>query len=343
MGDKSGINWTGATWNPVTGCDRCSEGCTNCYALTLAARLKAMGSANYQNDGDPKTSGPGFGVTVHPHMLDVPLRWAKPRKIFVNSMSDLFHSEVPVEFIAQVFAVMSLCPQHTFQVLTKRSKRMVAVLTGPTFEAQVREWRQRIWADRPHTRRRPIPAWDGWPLRNVWAGVTLDTAKNRWRVDDLRKTPAAVRWISAEPLLTDVPNLDLDQIDWLVVGGESGPHARPIHPAWVRRLRERARTSRWCRSGCDSLEPGCDHYDCTCGGPHHTAFWFKQWGEHMPLPLDDWRKGDHIMLPSGALCGPATLDDGERAAAVTLRRVGASKAGHLIDGDVVQQFPEVRL
>jgi protein gp37 len=122
MGDRSAIEWTEATWNPVTGCDRVSPGCDHCYALTLAARLKAMGSPKYQEDGDPRTSGPGFGVTLHPDELAVPRRWRRPRHVFVNSMSDLFHPRVPVGFIADVFAVMAETPQHTYQVLTKRPK-----------------------------------------------------------------------------------------------------------------------------------------------------------------------------------------------------------------------------
>ena len=127
---STGISWTGETWNPTTGCDRVSSGCDHCYAMTMAKRLKGMGQAKYQRDGDPKTSGPGFGLTVHRDALTLPLRWRKPRKVFVNSMSDLFHADVPAEFIARVFAVMAACPQHTFQVLTKRHARMKSLLNG---------------------------------------------------------------------------------------------------------------------------------------------------------------------------------------------------------------------
>src|SRR5580704_10721215 len=137
----TGISWTEETWNPATGCDRVSPGCDRCYALTMAKRLKGMGQAKYQRDGDPKTSGPGFGLTVHPDALDLPRHWRKPRKVFVNSMSDLFHKDVPSEFIARVFAVMAACPQHTFQVLTKRHARMRSLLNNDGFLGAIgRHW-----------------------------------------------------------------------------------------------------------------------------------------------------------------------------------------------------------
>jgi protein gp37 len=227
MADKSAIEWTEATWNPSTGCDRVSPGCDNCYALTLANRLKAMGSAKYQKDGDPRTSGPGFGLTVHRSALDVPKRWAAPRLIFVNSMSDLFHESVPIDFIREVFDVMAATPQHSYQVLTKRSKRL-----------------QTVAADLD------------WP-QNLWMGVSVESRRYRFRIDHLRTVPAAVRFVSAEPLLSPLGDIDLDGIHWLIAGGESGPNARPMDHDWVAELRDQ----------------------CTTAG---VAFFFKQWGGRTP-------------------------------------------------------------
>ncbi len=227
MADHSSIEWTEATWNPTTGCDRISVGCDNCYALTLAKRLKAMGNAKYQTDGDPRTSGPGFGVQVHPDALDLPRRWRKPRVVFVNSMSDLFHARVPDSFIVDVFQVMAETPQHTYQLLTKRPKRLA-----------------RMAGELP------------WP-RNVWMGVTVENPETAWRIDELRKVPAAVRFISAEPLLAALPRLQLEGVDWLIAGGESGRGHRPVDPEWIHDLRDQ----------CVAAE---------------VAFFFKQWGGHRP-------------------------------------------------------------
>jgi protein gp37 len=227
MGDRSAIEWTGATWNPVTGCDRVSAGCDHCYALKLAARLKAMGQAKYQEDGDPRTSGPGFGVTMHPSELEVPKRWLRPRLIFVNSMSDLFHPRVTAQFVAEVFAVMAATPQHTYQVLTKRPKRARQLLRGWT------------------------------PLPNVWVGVSVEADDQVDRAAVLREVPAAVRFLSCEPLLGPLPSLDLTGIDWVIVGGESGPEPRPIRREWVTAIRDR-----------------CAAAD--------VPFFFKQWGGRTP-------------------------------------------------------------
>ena len=223
MSDRSGIEWTEATWNPVTGCDRTSPGCDNCYALSMARRLRAMGHPKYTNDGDPRTSGPGFGLTVHPDALAAPHRWRRPRLIFVNSMSDLFHDSVPTGFIRDVFDVMADTPRHTYQVLTKRSRRL-ARIAGEL----------------------------SWPP-NVWMGVTVESAAYGFRVDHLREVPAAVRFVSAEPLLTQLTALDLSGIDWLIAGGESGPGAREMRGDWVTGLRDL----------CDA---------------EGVAFFFKQWG-----------------------------------------------------------------
>jgi len=227
MSNGSSIEWTEATWNPTTGCDRVSPGCDNCYALTLAKRLQAMGSTKYQRDGDPRTSGPGFGLTLHPDTLDLPRRWAKPRAVFVNSMSDLFHPEVPEVFIEQVFEVMADTPRHTYQILTKRSRRLSAL--APSL---------------------------AWPP-NVWLGVSIETCRYLYRADHLRSVPASVRFLSLEPLLGPLPGLNLAGIGWVIVGGESGPQARPIAESWVTEIRDRCEES---------------------GVP----FFFKQWGGRTP-------------------------------------------------------------
>lgn len=223
MSDRSAIEWTEATWNPTTGCDRVSAGCDNCYALTLAKRLKAMGSPKYQRDGDPRSSGPGFGVAMHPDSLRAPYEWKQPRVVFVNSMSDLFHARVPEAFVRQVFEVMADTPQHTYQVLTKRARRLA----------------------------RLAPKLD-WPS-NVWMGVSVEDDTQYGRVRDLVSVPAAVRFLSCEPLLTPLSELPLEGIDWVIAGGESGVNARPLDGEWVRNLRDRCVAAR-------------------------TPFFFKQWG-----------------------------------------------------------------
>jgi protein gp37 len=209
MADRSAIEWTEATWNPTTGCDRTSPGCDHCYALTLAARLKAMGQPKYQTDGDPRTSGPGFKLTCHPEALDIPRRWRSGRLVFVDSMSDLFHAEVPDQFIRDVFDVMVDTPQHRYQLLTKRSKRLAQLAPS-------------------------LP----WPA-NVWIGVSIEDDRYTFRASHLRQLDrAAVRFLSLEPLLGPVPSLDLTGIDWAIVGGESGPGHRPIEQAWVEEIRD---------------------------------------------------------------------------------------------------------
>jgi protein gp37 len=208
MSDKSAIEWTEATWNPTTGCDRISSGCDNCYALTLAKRLKAMGNPKYQMDGQWPTSGPGFGVAEHESALKVPYSWRAPRLVFVNSMSDLFHARVSTEFIRRVFSVMRETPRHNYQVLTKRPKRAAQLASELD-----------------------------WP-ENVWLGVSVETPGERWRVDVLRTIPAHTRFISAEPLLDSLTPLIVSGIDWVIVGGESGLVRRPLDPTWVREIRD---------------------------------------------------------------------------------------------------------
>ena len=223
---SSAIEWTDVTWNPTTGCDRTSPGCDHCYALTLAKRLKAMGQPKYQTDGDARTSGPGFGVALHEDLVNAPRGWAKPRFVFVNSMSDLFHDAVPEAFIRRVFDVMADTPRHTYQVLTKRSKRLASL------------------AER-------LP----WPP-NVWMGVSVENQHYAFRADHLRTVPAAIRFLSVEPLLGPV-TLALDGLHWVIVGGESGHEARPVDPRWVEAIRDQC------------VEAG-------------VAFFFKQWGGRTP-------------------------------------------------------------
>lgn len=282
MADKSSIEWTQATWNPTTGCDQTSPGCDHCYALTLSRRLKAMGNPKYQRDGKSKTSGPGFGLTVHPDQLPLPHRWKSPRLIFVNSMSDLFHPDVPEEFIEDVFQVMTDTPQHTYQVLTKRAQRLSKIAPS-------------------------LP----WP-KNIWMGVSIESARYNFRANHLRKVPASVRFISAEPLLGRLTDLDLTGIDWLIAGGESGPGARPMHPAWAKELRDR------CKS-------------------ENVAFFFKQWGAWVPN------------LESGAV--PVSIDGVildmmpkimAPGAPVKMRRMGKGAAGRTIDGRTWNEMPHTR-
>lgn len=182
MGDRSTIEWTQATWNPTTGCDRVSAGCDHCYAMTLAKRLKAMGQPRYQADGDARTSGPGFGITCHPQALALPKTWRRPRLVFVNSMSDLFHARVPLRFIQEVFEVMSETPQHAYQLLTKRARRL--------------------------RRLAPLLRWP----ENLWIGVSVENSDVVERIDDLRAVPAHVRFLSCEPLIGPLNELTLDGI-----------------------------------------------------------------------------------------------------------------------------------
>jgi len=199
MAQRSSIEWTDATWNPVTGCSKVSPGCKHCYAERMALRLRAMGQPRYRT---------GFDVTLQPDVVDQPLAWRKPRNIFVNSMSDLFHEAVPAVFIERVFSVVRQAHWHVFQVLTKRADRLERI-------AEHLDW----------------PA-------NLWVGVSVESQAYSWRIDCLRRVPAAVRFLSLEPLLGPLPRLDFTGIHWVIVGGESGPRARPIQPSWVRDIRD---------------------------------------------------------------------------------------------------------
>lgn len=281
MGDNTGIEWTDATWNPVTGCAKVSQGCKHCYAERDWGRLQHL----------PAYAGRAFtDVRTHADRLDQPLRWKKPRRIFVNSMSDLFHPDIHEDFIGMCFRTMARAPQHTFQVLTKRAERMQSLLTHPKMRGYVESVTPQ------------------WPLPNVWLGVSVeDQAAADERIPLLLDTPAAVRWISAEPLLASINLAEHGlhggpgQLDWVVVGGESGPKAWPMHPAWARSLRDQ----------------------CAAAG---VPFLFKQWGEWAP-------DAAHGIAYEGVCCNWGGDYDN------AVERVGKKLAGRLLDGVLHDGYP----
>jgi protein gp37 len=340
MAITSSIEWTDASWNCLAGCEAVSPGCAHCYAATMTRRLEAMGQADYAG----LTTAKHFNGKVRclPHKLDVPLKWRKPRRVFVNSMSDLFHEDVPDAFIRQVFGVMSNCGQHTFQILTKRAQRMAdwfadqanrltacqaefvvdddayAATRTPTGRNRVRDLRAING-----THGASVGDGNYWPLPNVWLGVSAeDQQRADERIPWLLQTPAAVRFVSAEPLLGAIDlwkwitpkvckcrgNTDCEcfpgksLLDWIIAGGESGPHARPSHPDWFRSLRDQ----------------------CQAAG---VAFFFKQWGEWLPSEQDgnpDNPRGQELNCSSQPV------------------RVGKKAAGRLPDGHEWNEFPTPR-
>lgn len=337
MSDRTKIEWTDATWNPVTGCDKVSPGCDHCYAETIAHRF--AGTAAYPD---------GFAVTLHPERLDQPLRWRRPRLVFVNSMSDLFHKDIPDQYIARVFAVMALAPQHTFQLLTKRHGRMRSLLSSPGWTAKVDDAAAAIAEERN------LPITHVFPLPNVWLGVSVeDQQRADLRIPALLDTPAAVRFLSCEPLLGavdlskslakyrpgDEHPWDSDELKardvlhWVIAGGESGPAARPMHPEWARSLRDQ----------------------CQDAG---IAYHFKQWGEWAP---DEWVDEDGyrhvgrkpiasdpkslVIHPAGmtALTPRNPFDPWERGHPnwhTVMRRAGKKAAGRELDGRTWDEMPE---
>ena len=375
MADTTGIEWTDATWNPIRGCSRVSEGCRNCYAEGVAYRFSGPGGP-YEGlvrigaDGRRRREWNGQIRFVEKQLLD-PLRWKEPRRIFVNSMSDLFHENVTDEMLDQIFAVMALCPQHTFQVLTKRPDRMLAYWLKDPSDRRGRQldWIHRNPSVEPYYRRWEVrwqsgkePEFDlGIIAQNVWLGVSVENqnAANE-RIPLLLKTPAAVRFISAEPLLGPIslaikerrsaysahgtfeqelgtyvtrepvasmpghPHSPVERVgaklDWVICGGESGNGARPMHPGWARGLRDQ----------------------CVAAG---VPFFFKQWGEWMPNEMCSWtqsescdngefHRGERTEFILGCLCC-----EGDPHA--NLRRVGKKAAGDLLDGKQWHQFPNV--
>lgn len=302
MAETSSIEWTDATWNPITGCSVVSPGCTNCYAMRLAGtRLKhhpSRAGLTVESKAGPVWNGQ---VRLNEGWLDQPFAWGKPRMIFVNAHGDTFHESVPDAWIDQIFARMAISYQHVYQVLTKRSSRMRAYLNDPGVGARV--WKLALELVRSRGR------WDGredWPLTNVWVGVSAED-QPRWdeRVGDLVETMAAVRWVSAEPLLGPIADDGkLYLIHWLVAGGENGP--RPTHPDWIRRLRD----------------------DCS---EAETAFFFKQWGSFAPIEA----------LSPGFTANGFTqwLPGSPEGAPAFVYRVGKRVAGRLLDGVTYDAMP----
>ncbi len=347
MADKTGIEWTDATWNPVTGCTKVSAGCDNCYAETFAERWRGTPGHYFEN---------GFDVQLRPDKLELPLRWKRPRRIFVNSMSDLFHDQVSDEYIARVFAVMALAPRHTFQVLTKRHARMRSLLNSSAFQTATAEQLLSM-TDADDLK----DAGDPFPLPNVWLGVSAEN--QQWadiRIPALLDTPAAVRFVSAEPLLGPIdltswigcPHDSLSGVDqepiasptkrwrcdqcrasvldgtvtnvglhWIITGGESGPGARPAHPDWFRSIRDQ----------------------CQAAG---VAYLHKQWGEWRPVVPDvpDNRCATDYLVPVDGSDAVRIAVVGRGAAApegpwATMRRVGKHRAGRELDGRTWDQYP----
>lgn len=354
MADKTGIEWTDATWNPIRGCSLVSEGCRNCYAMHVAHRFSGAGQP-YEGLITSTSQGPKWNgqVKLVPEVLQQPINWARPRRIFVNSMSDLFHEAIPFEYIASVFAVMEVTTRHTYQVLTKRPQRMLE------FFKWVEEF-ESLWpGDRFHEHWPAHIPWKAsrngrggydncgpaYPPRNVWIGVSIEDQKTAdERIPLLLQTPAAVRWISAEPLLGPisfegmwVPHHNpawhenmLERVDWMVVGGESGNNARPMHPNWLRDLRDQC------------AEIG-------------VPFFFKQWGEYGDLtkepPGSDLRKAatealvftsDGQVLGAGNRHGGMVETDWEEKGGAWMGKVGKKAAGDLLDGVEHHAYPEAK-
>ncbi|MES5824852.1 phage Gp37/Gp68 family protein [Streptomyces sp. RG80] len=331
MADNTTIEWTDSTWNPVTGCTKVSPGCDNCYAETFAERWRGTNGHHFEN---------GFDITLRPERLRLPMTWRTPRRVFLDSMSDLFHTDIPDAYIAQAFAVMALTPQHTYQILTKRHGRMKALLSSPSFWHLVADQGREHFTGCQEDWLAVGAMLGGKPLPNMWLGVSVEDQK--WadlRIPALLETPAAVRFLSCEPLLGPV---DLKRavipmgserghgltasyvhadgccqrrfhgIDWVIAGGESGPKARPMHPQWLRELRDQCR---WA----------------------DVSFFLKQWGEHAPEDHGHDR-GRLILLDTQGRCW-----DQEEALAphdtVRMRRVGKKSAGRILDGQTHGAIP----
>lgn len=300
MSQRSSIEWTEATWNPVTGCTKVSTGCDRCYAETFAERFRGVSGHPYEQ---------GFDLRFWPERLEQPLAWRRPRVVFVNSMSDLFHQRVPKQFVDRVLDTIRRTPQHTYQVLTKRPGKMASVM-------------HQLQPD---------------PLPNLWLGTSVENDAYIARVDLLRETPAAVRFLSLEPLVGAVPSLDLTDVDWVIVGGESGHGARPMHPQWARHVRDLASAA-------------------------SVPFFLKQWGAWIPLAPAYW-SGDHPLAhereqtipasqqrtvvavePDGSLaCGRGSAGEWSKqppsAGAWWMARTSKKQAGRLLDGLAWDEMP----
>lgn len=290
MATKSAIEWTDVTWNPVTGCTEVSPGCDHCYARVFAERWRGTPGHPYEQ---------GFDLRLWPERLDYPLRWKKPRRIFVNSMSDLFHKDVPDDFILHVFAVMAQADIHTFQVLTKRPDRLTRLV--PKISVHLSTFKRRSTSS--------------WP-DHIWLGVSVETIQYQWRVEKLRMVPAAVRFISAEPLLGSLRELDLTDIHWVIAGGESGPGARPMHPDWARSLRDLCQVAK-------------------------VPFFFKQWGAWVSSEcagaLSEAKRDRAIWVHHDGRYGK-THTENDVSAAMALR-IGKKSAGRTLDGRIWDEMP----
>jgi protein gp37 len=343
VADNTSIEWADCTWNPLLGCERVSSGCDRCYAINTATIragnphpkvAAAFAGLTERRDGRLDWTG---RINLLPDRLGQPLTWRKPRKVFVNSQSDLFHKDVPEEFIAQVFAIMAIAKQHTFQVLTKRHARMRSLLNRPEFRTEVqRAALQRVGDRAPWL----VEPW--WPLPNVHLGVSVEDQK--WanvRIPALLDTPAAVRWLSCEPLLGPIDLTEVapgtvyanrgfnslagdPRIGWVVCGGESGPGARPMHPDWARSLRDQ----------------------CVAAG---VPYLFKQWGDWHPTGDGEWFLDQRCQVidPSGKIlgrpwCEVERLATAERAGCAVVSRVGKKAAGRELDGRTWDEYPAER-
>lgn len=344
MSDKTGIEWTDATWNPLVGCSVKSPGCKNCYAMPMAHRIQAMSKASgrsthYEGTTRDTANGPVFSGRINlapPHILNQPLNWKRPRVIFVNSMSDLFHENVPWNWIDEIFTVMAECPQHIFQILTKRSARMRDYILN--FTERRKDFDCHSGLD-----------WCKWPLPNVWLGVSVEDQKRAdERIPDLLETPAAVRFLSCEPLLgpLDLTRIDLDgyseiyplkgttdcedddgnktpdlpSLDWVIVGGESGPDARPMHPHWARTIRDQCQAEA-------------------------VPFFFKQWGEWRPPGPNEYFNTAHGRAgkpPAFLVSKDGTVHcflESSGVDAHSMLKVGKKAAGRTLDGRTHEDFP----
>ncbi|MBQ0855744.1 phage Gp37/Gp68 family protein (plasmid) [Streptomyces sp. BH-SS-21] len=334
MADTTGIEWTDSTWNPTTGCEKISDGCTNCYAATFAERWRGIPGHHFEA---------GFDITLRPERLRLPMTWRTPRRIFLDSMSDLFHQDISDTYIAQVFAMMALTSRHTYQVLTKRHARMKALLSRATFWHQVAEQGREHFAGCQEEWLAAGAMLGGEPLPNVWLGVSVED--QRWadiRIPALLGTPAHTRFLSCEPLLGPVWIADhiwqacpccegeshdeacarcadqrcesghIRRLDWVIAGGESGPGARPLHPDWIRSLRDQTRG-------------------------RNVPFFFKQWGDHAPEDHGHDRGRLTVVDPRGH--GQDHDDPCASQTPVRMRRVGKKQAGRLLDGRHHDAFP----
>lgn len=308
----SKIEWTMETWNPTTGCDKVSAGCRGCYAEVMHRRLRAMGQAKYQHD---------FlgGAKEHPEDLRYPLSVKRPTTFFVDSMSDLFHDDISFDFIDNVFAVMDACPQHTFQILTKRAERAA----GYFFEN--RGWRV---GQLKHAYDSNDYNLSGWPLKNVWMGVSVEDDRVTNRMVYLRQMVAKVKFLSIEPLIGPLPNLNLEGIDWVIVGGESGPTARPMHPDWVRSIRDQCEVA-----GVPFFFKQWGAYGTRFKRMTDNVPVFKMWKDYHHFAYKDWAgAGDVCIDLDGKICRIGKDFQSAKYPVAIMHRMSKKESGNYLDG-----------